>query len=214
MNIEIKKKKGAPPHCGPNHQILISSVIQSILNDNFEICGCCTFYPCCGKYALFKCGQGPSILGKKSRYCETFFNNHIVWHTHPSASKIYPSWVDLIKVVKHSSSISIIFCKYGFWTISCNEKILQTNILKFLEYYFKKCGDNFYHNTNGGYTLNLNALIEYIKEIDNIVKRAKFIPSFKIKFNYWKNKINNNDLRQLDIINKNFCPIKPDNYFF
>lgn len=71
------------------------------------------------KIDLYLVNRGDERVGAEPVACSTGVNYPIVWHTHPKTSKYYPSVVDIVKILKHSSKISYIFVPYGFWKLEC-----------------------------------------------------------------------------------------------
>jgi hypothetical protein len=70
--------------------------------------------------------------GSKSS-CEYTNYTPIIFHTHTYKSKAYPSEQDIFKVLKERSDrghvqSSIIFCSWGIWEISANEKIEESKL--------------------------------------------------------------------------------------
>lgn len=100
--------------------ISINDIYQSIMNNNFEICGYAELSN--GFWNLTIVNIGPPKVGNEPIACDTGVSYPVLWHTHPAVSKIYPSLVDIIKVIKHSTVKSFIFTHYGYWELSCPNK--------------------------------------------------------------------------------------------
>ena len=72
----------------------------------------------------------------------------VIWHTHPLQSKYYPSYQDILKIIKHINiNQSYILTSQGFWILS-----YQGYINEWEQYIEKlqKYLNAFYGFTNGG----------------------------------------------------------------
>jgi len=127
-----------------------------------------------------KQGLPKGTSGAKSASVEVE-NAPIIWHTHPSCSKYYPSTEDLFKIIKNKNitTKSIIFTTYGVWVLKCDtqHKIKYNTTdprVSFLLNAFDKNnrgnpGNIFYAATNRGKDYNLGAIQHYITEVEQIM---------------------------------------------
>jgi len=215
-HVRRKMKGGAIPPCEGQPKS-INDIWNSMHSDNFEICGCAILDPNTNKYQLFQNGQGPGKPPAERRFCQTLRNYGIVWHTHPACcetpSKLYPSVEDLLKVVKHGSHTSLIFCQYGVWTISCAQKIVQQQIINMIQAAIAPIVDHTVNNTHNGQDLT-NETLNWL--IDNIFAGLKkqgleiYIPSYKIAFNFWDHY---EEVLNLEISDR-YRAINPNDHFY
>ena len=209
--IRRKMKGGAVrpiPPCDREHYLSIQDIWNSINRDNFEICGCAELDPTNRKYKLYQNGEGPPKPPAARRYCQLPFNYGIVWHTHPACckmpSKLYPSVEDLLKVIKHGSSTSLIFCLYGVWIIECEEKITQTELISIIKEGLTPIVEHTIKTTNNGQVINSASLSYFIDTIFQGMQQ--YIPSYSITFNFWEGMDMENTQR--------FKEINPNTYFY
>ena len=211
--IRRKMKGGTVPPCDKENYLSIQDIWNSIQRDNFEICGCAELDPNNGKYALFQNGTGPPKPPAARRSCQTRYNYGIVWHTHPACceipSKLYPSVEDLLKVIKHGSSTSLIFCLYGVWKIECEQKIVQTELISTINNIFTPIVEQTIKGTENGQVINSASLSYFIDTIfHSLVEHGmqQYIPTYNITFNFWEGMDRENT--------EKFKEINPNTYFY
>jgi hypothetical protein len=122
--------------------------------------------------------------GNNKRASVKIDNNDIIWHTHPPTSKYYPSVEDICKVLKHPDiNVSIIFTIYGVWVYKCNTEERVHKIPEDLTQLINGLGDDFYRETEKGRTYNIDAILNYIFRLKNLL--IPINPTFNIN---WYNK--------------------------
>ena len=96
----------------------------------------------------------------------------IIWHTHSSASKYYPSAEDINKVLKHPEiNTSTIYTRYGYWKLDYRgEHILTESEIQVIDDILAR----FYHDTKKGREYNSDAINELVNSI-NVAIGAEFI---------------------------------------
>ena len=119
-------------------------------------------------------------------------------------SKLYPSVEDLLKVIKHGSSTSLIFCLYGVWIIECEEKITQTELISIIKEGLTPIVEHTIKTTNNGQVINSASLSYFIDTIFQGMQQ--YIPSYSITFNFWEGMDMENTQR--------FKEINPNTYFY
>jgi proteasome lid subunit RPN8/RPN11 len=116
--------------------------------------------------------------------CQTKKYSKMIYHTHPSISKSYPSVEDIIKIIKLKNKIikiSIIFTVWGIWQLSCTNK--SDNIPVEIENKIRDQLANIYHNQNKGRgELRDKKLLQ--KSINNINKILSEY-NFEMRFSEW-----------------------------
>ena len=221
-SVKRKMKGGAIPPCDKNNPLSINDIWTSMHTNNFEICGCAILDENTNKYHLFQNGQGPAKPPAARRYCQTRLNYGIIWHTHPACckvpSKLYPSIEDLLKVVKHGSHTSMIFCQYGVWSINCEQKLNANNpndkqVINEIRNVIELVVNQTLVHTNNGQDIN-NDSLNFL--IDNIFVGLKqqglenYIPSYKIAFNFWDHY---QDVLNFEISDR-YKAINPNDHFY
>ena len=212
-----KMKGGTIPPCDKNNPLSINDIWTSMHTNNFEICGCAMRLNDAHKYQLFQNGQGPAKPPAPRRYCQTRLNYGIIWHTHPACcevpSKLYPSTEDLLKVVKHGSHTSLIFCQYGVWSINCEQKLTDQQVISEIRNVIELVVKETLLHTNNGQDIN-NESLNFL--IDNIFNRLSqqglenYIPSYKIAFNFWDHY---QDVLKFEISDR-YKAINPNDHFY
>jgi proteasome lid subunit RPN8/RPN11 len=143
----------------------IENINTHLNNNDFEISG---------KYEndnFYMIHQGePKLKGKRTSV--KIDNNLIIWHTHPSVSKYYPSVEDICKILKiHRNQeiyLSIIFTTYGIWALSNFMK--TTNISDDLQKVInEEINTPFYNQTNKGRTYNESEIQLYLSLIKGLI---------------------------------------------
>jgi hypothetical protein len=112
-------------------------------------------------------------------FCDYENYSNIIWHTHPTTSKFYPSLEDIEKVIKLRNrnviKDSYIITEFGIWQLSAINYILiaddiRQNIQNIL--------DSLYWKTNRGRNYQENAVNETLNELnmllDNILETKFF----------------------------------------
>jgi len=138
----------------------LPEIRRTIDTTNKEYCG---YIDRVGKYVLTDIGKEKT---ETSRGTCNQVKAPIIWHTHSSASKYYPSIEDINKVLKHHKiNTSYIYTEHGYWTMHyADERILTdsetrqitTNIL-----------DQFYNNTKKGRDYNRRAINDVVSQIND-----------------------------------------------
>jgi hypothetical protein len=92
----------------------------------------------------------------------------IIWHTHSSVSKYYPSIEDINKVLKYPEiNTSYIYTRYGYWKLDyrgenilteSEKRQISTDIL-----------DQFYHKTNNGREYNVDEINVLVSSINSAI---------------------------------------------
>jgi hypothetical protein len=151
-----KKQRG-----GTHTVITIDDIITSITDTSQE---CCGYIDEVGNYVLNDIG-----LDKKetSRGTCNQLNMPIIWHTHSSASKYYPSIEDINKVLKHPEiNSSTIYTRYGYWKLNyTGKRILTTDEIQVINDILAR----FYHNTTKGREYNRAAINELVSSINSAI---------------------------------------------
>ena len=116
--------------------------------------------------------------------CKTRRHKKMIYHTHPFASKSYPSIEDIFKIIKMKNKIikvSIIFTRWGIWQLNCNKK--TTKIPEEIINVVDEQLTNIYHNQNKGRgDLRSKSLLQ--KSINNINEILSEY-NFKMHFSEW-----------------------------
>ena len=176
--------------------ISITDINASIHNHDFEICGFAQQQPN-GMFSFEMVNKGNSKEGRTPAQCTTLVNYPVVWHTHPAVSKIYPSLVDVLKVIKYSSThTSFIFTQFGFWRLHCpggyaqliigvpqgtHENRLNVTNTDPLTLKIKGFLDEFYRKTGGGRTVTQEA-VEYLTTSLNTEINGFGVRDFQIQW--------------------------------
>lgn len=90
--------------------------IRALLRKPYEICG--EVRTLLG-HDVFDFAQRGNTQGRRQCSAPAY---PVIWHTHPNRSKAYPSVEDINKVVKHSTTRSLIFTAHGVWELHCAGK--------------------------------------------------------------------------------------------
>jgi hypothetical protein len=179
------------------NKIKYKNVMYSINNYTFELCGYIKNAEDNGKMDLIKVSQGVSKDNTNSFpiSCNIYYNYPIIWHTHPSTSKYYPSITDIQKVLKYSTKHSFIFTKYGYWLISCpniykgikgvphdiKNRILTIHTSDPLTLSIFKILKNFYKNTNKGREYSIKEIKKLIIQLNTKINNYN-ISDFNISW--------------------------------
>lgn len=96
----------------------------------------------------------------------------IIWHTHSSASKYYPSIEDINKVLKYPEiNSSTIYTRFGYWTLDYRgERILTEDEMQVINDILRQ----FYNNTTKGRDYNRRAINDLVSAINRAIS-AEFI---------------------------------------
>ena len=95
--------------------------VELAMQYDYEICGYAEIEQD-GKLSLYMVNRGRSKQDRDPASCDVGRSYPMIWHTHPNVSKVYPSLVDVLKVLKHSIKRSYIFTPYGYWLLECPNK--------------------------------------------------------------------------------------------
>jgi hypothetical protein len=162
----------------------LEQIIDSINTSHAEICGYIN-----GNKQFIKTNDGPEIKldaqGKRisAGSCQMKQNYPKLWHTHPAISKYYPSFEDIVKVLKHQINISTIYTKYGYWVLKCPT---QYEYFPDAPYAFiptvNKLLDNFYKQTNNGKDYNSVAIQFLTTHITTVIQNS-FAKDFTLEWN-------------------------------
>ena len=149
-----KKQRG-----GTDMIITLDNIIESITDTSQEHCG---YIDRLGNYVLTHIGPEKT---ETSRGTCNQVKAPIIWHTHSSASKYYPSIEDINKVLKYPEiNTSFIYTRYGYWKLDyrgenilteSEKRQISTDIL-----------DQFYNNTKKGRDYNMVAIDVLISSIN------------------------------------------------
>ena len=184
-----KRNKKTKKKCIGGGEVVMSleQIVYNINNSQSEICG---YINVNNQFIKTNDGTGIRFDAQGNRIspgsCQLKQNYPVIWHTHPAISKYYPSFEDIIKVLKHSTIISYIYTKYGYWILKCPTKYeyfedvpyafvpLVNNLLK-----------NFYEQTNAGNDYNGFAIQFLTTNINSIIQQS-FAKDFIIEwYNYY-----------------------------
>jgi hypothetical protein len=137
----------------------ISEIIEHIDISDFEISG--KFED--GKFIKIHEGE-PKKPGARASVAVD--NNKIIWHTHPTVSKYYPSVEDICKILKghpgQEIEYSILFTVYGVWLFSnpIKTRDVDDRLKAIID---NECNKQFYRASGSGRTYNTDAIQLYIE---------------------------------------------------
>jgi hypothetical protein len=149
----------------PNSEI---NFAKSKLTDGLEYCGkYVTDNVSDATYILRRHDDNPGAVDKKGRpYCDIREKDlyGIVWHTHPNASKFYPSTEDIIMVKKRRNGekikLSVIYTSIGIWLLEgLGDDLDKTEIERINTDFYQKCFRG--RPITPGF--NLQVVLDYIK---------------------------------------------------
>jgi len=166
----------------PTH-IGIEEVYGSVYSNDYEICG--TAEKQYGKWMLYMTGRGESKQGRNPAECNTQKNYNVVWHTHPHVSKIYPSLVDILKVLKHSTHTSIIFTQHGIWKLTCPNKYEWLKDEKYrglISDDLEPVLNNFYVMTNNGKEISTATVNYFTTTMNTVINTGYGIENFSVEW--------------------------------
>jgi hypothetical protein len=156
----------------------IENINAHLNNNNFEISG---------KYengSFYMIHQGePKIKGSQASV--KIDNNLIIWHTHPSVSKYYPSVEDICKILKKHNDqeiyLSIIFTTHGIWTFSnfMKTRNIDNDLKKIID---EEINTPFYEETNRGRNYNESEIQSYLSLIKELINNWGKEYDFDINF--------------------------------
>ena len=165
-----KKRKGGTRMYEHKLPIEISKIYQHYLKQPFEVCGHITQQSDAHRLQLIIVAEGENKVKGQPASCSTGVNYPVVWHTHPIVTKIYPSLVDIFKVIKYPSITSLIFTQYGFWQLTC--PTIYKNPSNEFKSYINTFLDKFYFNSGKGRQYNLNSINKLVYNINNAMKKG------------------------------------------
>jgi hypothetical protein len=152
-----KKQRG-----GTDMIITLDNIIESITDTSQEHCG---YIDRLGNYVLTHIGPEKT---ETSRGTCNQVKAPIIWHTHSSVSKYYPSIEDINKVLKYPEiNTSYIYTRYGYWKLDyrgenilteSEKRQISTDIL-----------DQFYHKTNNGREYNVDEINVLVSSINSAI---------------------------------------------
>lgn len=176
----------------------IADIINHIHTNTNEICGYIDFVDYTENLSdiiHIKTNDGPNTIDE--------YNNRIrgsctidgyyfhIWHTHPKSSKYYPSWEDIIKVIKHEIISSHIYTAHGYWILTCLQNISKRDNFnqtkREFEEFYNDLSSKFYHMTNRGRTFNYNAILDFIQGVNYFMKNYLKLDTFSISWNMYPN---------------------------
>jgi hypothetical protein len=173
-------------------------IIQKlILDKDYESCGI-LLEKFDHKLKLFIDNYGLSYSPTHRASCMLKRYSRYIWHTHPHTSKAYPSWEDIITVIKHHNindknsntkfwpEVSLIFTFWGIWDVRCKNKTKMTEkYQKYIEQVHNYCVKKLYKETKGRQAIDSTDLPD---EFSNCINRKleSFSPFFQLKFTPWK----------------------------
>ena len=144
----------------------LEGIYAQLEDEKNEVCG---FLKSNRKDNYLELDEQENITTDLSRNnCQLKKYKRMIYHTHPTVSKSYPSFEDILKIVKLKNKIikiSIIFTTWGIWELHCNNK--SDNIPKQIVDKIRKQLDNIYYTQNQGRgELRSKSLLQ--KSINNI----------------------------------------------
>ena len=164
-----KKMSGGGRVYNPSVFVSIERIYPECLEKNFEICGYGeSLTDGSNKIQLFVVAEGDPKVGNNPASCNTRVNYPIVWHTHPTVSKMYPSLIDLFKIIKYSSHTSIIFTIHGYWVMRLDGSIadFDDSDSSFFVKLINTHLTTFYESTGGGRVYNKTAINTFVHNIN------------------------------------------------
>ncbi len=153
-----KSRRNKTQKGGTNTVITLDNIIASITDTTQEYCG---YIDEVGNYVLTDIGPEKT---ETSRGTCNQVKAPIIWHTHSSASKYYPSIEDINKVLKYSEiNTSYIYTRYGYWRLNYSGKRILTDSEK---RQISTDIDQFYNNTKTGREYNMGAIDDLVGSIN------------------------------------------------
>jgi hypothetical protein len=160
----VSNKSAATKSHTPLDKIYMTlpEIRRAIETTNTEYCG---YIEKAGEYVLTDIGPEKT---EKSRGTCIQMKAPIIWHTHSSASKYYPSIEDINKVLKHHKiNTSYIYAEHGYWTMHYSgERILTDREQREIS---TEILDQFYNNTKKGRDYNRRAINELVGSINRAI---------------------------------------------
>lgn len=154
------------------------------------------------RLGLYIDSYGPRVSSGKIGTCVHSRYTKMIWHTHPTITKSYPSWQDLAKVLKQRKGwenlpiYSFVFTEWGIWEIYCSgpKKKLDEENLKSIDrisqYYSLPIYKRILSSRKTGKKVEVNS--DLISDIEifceGVTKKLrKANDTFHVKFTAWKN---------------------------
>lgn len=132
---------------------------RTIETTNKEYCG---YIDRVGNYVLTHIGPEKT---ETSRGTCNQVKAPIIWHTHSSASKYYPSIEDINKVLKYPEiNTSYIYTRYGYWTLDYRGDRILTDIEMQVANDILR---QFYINTANGREYNVDEIDDLVSSINS-----------------------------------------------
>jgi hypothetical protein len=137
----------------------LPKIRRTIERTNKEYCG---YIDGVGNYVLTHIGPEKT---ETSRGTCNQVKAPIIWHTHSSASKYYPSIEDIDKVLKYPEiNTSFIYTLYGYWKLDYRGDRILTDSEK-IQISIGILG-RFYNNTKTGREYNMGAIDDLVSSIN------------------------------------------------
>jgi hypothetical protein len=138
----------------------LPEIRRTIDTTNKEYCG---YIDRIGNYVLTHIGPEKT---ETSRGTCNQVKAPIIWHTHSSSSKYYPSIEDINKVLKYTEiNTSYIYTRYGYWTLNYSgERILTDSEIQVLNEILRQFYINI--NTANGREYNTVAINDLVGSIN------------------------------------------------
>jgi len=148
---------------------IINFIKEKTIDSNIDYEECGTIEKDTSGY-IVKQHEVPFIQGESRKHCLYENYNKIVWHSHPTSSKFYPSLEDILKIIKQKNAIidySYIFTKFGFWTLHSIEHI---EIDDLLPERITNLLNELYFNTTKGRVYNAESVDIFINKINQLLR--------------------------------------------
>ena len=138
-------------------------------NIDYEECGTINNT---GSGYIIKVHDSSFTSGETRKHCNFTYYDTIIWHSHPQTSKFYPSLEDMLKSIKIQNNrikYSLIFNKFGYWTLHSINHIeindsLPKNITKLL--------DTLYFGTSKGQSYNAESIQIFINNMNRLLNNV------------------------------------------
>ncbi len=144
-------------------------------NINYEKCG--TIVKQNDRY-IVNVHEKESNADELRHHCNFEYYDKIIWHSHPTIAKFYPSLEDILKSIKFKNSqimYSYIFTQFGFWTLHTEH---HTDINDEMKNNINELLNKLYFSTERGRVYNKKSVDVFMNEMN-----ALLIGILKISFN-------------------------------
>jgi hypothetical protein len=167
---------------GGKSQILVSNSFRNIVkkikeitidnNIDYEKCG--TISKTNEGYIL-NLHEAPTNTNELRYHCNFEYYEPIIWHSHPTIAKFYPSLEDIIKSIKKKNAqirYSYIFTKFGFWTMYT---INHINVNDELMHEIEQNLNKLYFSTERGRVYISESVNTFIHELNTLLNNVLHI---------------------------------------